>query len=119
MRIINSFGALAYEQTTKLRPGDRTWYSLTKGRKAAKLWTQQFQMITEKEDEKVEKTLLEKSEGCGGSMRAKVVPVVIGALGSVPLKVSLKAQGVDTSISLIQKSASLESARILRGVLEM
>ena len=53
------------------------------------------------------KTLLEKSEGCGGrgGVRAKVVPVVIGALGTVPLrlKVSMKALGVDTSISLIKK----------------
>ena len=54
-------------------------------------------------------------------VRAKVVPVVIGALGTVPLrlKVSLKALGVDISISLIQKSALLGSARILRRVLEM
>ena len=40
-------------------------------------------------------------------MRVKVVPVVIGALRTVPLrlKVSLKALGVDASTSLIQKSA--------------
>ena len=42
-------------------------------------------------------------------VRAKVVPVVIGALGTVPLrlKFSLKAIGVDTLISFIQKISIL------------
>ena len=46
---------------------------------------------------------------------------VLGALGTVPLRLkdNLKDIGVDTSINLIQKSALLGSARILRKVLEM
>ena len=43
------------------------------------------------------------------------------ALGTVPLRLkgNLKDIGNDTSINLIQKFALLESARILRKVLEM
>ena len=50
-----------------------------------------------------------------------VVPIVLGALGTVPLRLkgNLKGLGVDTSITLIQKSALLGSARIRRKVLEM
>ena len=42
------------------------------------------------------------------SVRTKVIPVVVGALGTVPLRLkdNLKAVGVGTSILLIQKSAS-------------
>ena len=44
-------------------------------------------------------------------MKTKVVPIVLGALGTVPmrLKGNLKDTGVDTSITLIQKSALLGS----------
>ena len=54
-------------------------------------------------------------------VKTKVVPIVLGALGTVPLRLkgNLKDIGVDTSITLIQKSALLGSARILRKVLEM
>ena len=54
-------------------------------------------------------------------VKTKVVPIVLGALGTVPLRLkgNLKGIGVDTSITLIQKSALLGSARILRKVLEM
>ena len=51
-------------------------------------------------------------------MKTKVVPIVFGALGTVPLRLKgiLKDIAVDTSITLIQKSALLGSARILRKV---
>ena len=54
-------------------------------------------------------------------VKTKVVPIVFGALGTVPLRLkgNLKGIAVNTSISLIQKSALLGSARILRKVLEM
>ena len=49
-------------------------------------------------------------------MKTKVVPIVLGALGTVPLQMKgkLKGIGVDTSITLIQKSALLGSTRILK-----
>ena len=51
-------------------------------------------------------------------VKTKVVPIVLGALGTVPLRLkgNLKDIGVDTSITSIQKSAMLGSARILRKV---
>ena len=54
-------------------------------------------------------------------VKTKVVTIVLGPLGTVPerLKDNLKGIGVDTSITLIQKSELLGSARILRKVLEM
>ena len=49
-------------------------------------------------------------------VKTNVVPIVLGALGTVLLRLkgNLKGIGVDTSISLIQKSALLGSARIIR-----
>ena len=54
-------------------------------------------------------------------VKTKVIPIELGALGTVPLQLkgNLKDIGVDTSITLIHKSALLGSARVLRKVLEM
>ena len=54
------------------------------------------------------------------TIRTQVLPVVIGALGTVPkrLESNLKRIGTNTSIELIQKTALLGTARILRKVLE-
>ena len=54
-------------------------------------------------------------------VKTKVVPVVLGALGTVPLRLksNLKDIGVDTSITLMQKPALLGSTRILRKVKKM
>ena len=55
-------------------------------------------------------------------VRTKVIRIVVGGLGTIPLslKENLWTIGVDTSIELIQRSIlTLESARILRIVLEM
>ena len=51
----------------------------------------------------------------------KVIPIVVGALGTIPLRLkeNLRTIGVDTSIELIQRCALLGSARILSKVLEM
>ena len=76
----------------------------------------------EKEAEKVEKYQnLARELRRMWEVKTKVVPIVLGALGTVPLRLkgTLKGTGVDTSINLIQKSALLGSARILRKVLEM
>ena len=76
----------------------------------------------EKEAEKVEKFHnLARELRRMWEVKTKVVPIVLGALGTLPLRLkgNLKGIGVDTSITLIQKSALLGSARILRKVLEM
>ena len=54
-------------------------------------------------------------------VRTKVIPMVVGALGTIPprLKENLRTIGVDTSIELIQRFVLLGSARVLRKVLEM
>ena len=53
-------------------------------------------------------------------VRTKVIPIVVGALGIVPLRLkeNLRTIGVDKSIELIQRCVLLGSARILRKVLE-
>ena len=53
-------------------------------------------------------------------VRTKVIPIVVGALGIVllRLKENLRTTGFDTSIELIQRYVLLRSARILRKVLE-
>ena len=54
-------------------------------------------------------------------VRVKMIPITVGALGTIPLKSeeTLRNIGVDTSIELILGSAVLETARILRKVPEM
>ena len=53
--------------------------------------------------------------------RAKVIPIVLGALGTVTRSLSnyIKEIGVKTQIKLIQKSVLLGTARVLRKVLEI
>ena len=53
--------------------------------------------------------------------RTKVVPVVVGALGSVSKKLAghLKQLGIKNRTRTMQKSALLGSAHILRKVLEV
>ena len=78
--------------------------------------------VRENEFEKVEKYQnLARELRRMWEVKTNVVPIVLGALGTVPLRLNgnLKEIGVDTSISLIRKSALLGSARILRKVLEM
>ena len=78
--------------------------------------------VKEKEAEKVEKYQnLARELRRMWEVKTKVVLIVLGALGTVPLRLkgNLKGIAINTSISLIQKSALLGSARILRKVLEM
>ena len=53
--------------------------------------------------------------------KVKVIPVIIGALGTTPkaLPKRLKGIGIDTRIVVLQKTVLLQSARILRQVLEI
>ena len=77
--------------------------------------------IVEKEKEKVEKYQdLRREVARLWNIKAKVVPIVIGALGAVTPNLSkhLVAIGVTTRIELLQKAALLGTARLLRGVLE-
>ena len=77
--------------------------------------------VREKEDEKVEKyqDLAREVRKMWG-VRTKVIPVVVGALGSIPLRLNdnLRAIEVGIPVRLIQRCALLGSARILRKVLE-
>ena len=54
------------------------------------------------------------------NVKTQVIPVVIGALGTMPktLVQWLEKIGIETKISDLQKTAILHSARILRKVLE-
>lgn len=78
--------------------------------------------VRAKDDEKVEKyqdLAREVRKICG--VRTKVIPRVVGALGTIllRLKENLRTVVVDTSIELIQRSVLLGSARVLRKVLEI
>ena len=78
--------------------------------------------VKEKEAEKVEKYQnLARELRRMWEEKIKVIPIVLDALGTVLLRLkgNLKDIGVDTSVTLIQMSALLGSARILRKVLEM
>ena len=77
--------------------------------------------VTTKEDEKIEKY----SELCRElwrlwGVKCRVVPIVVGALGTIPTRFSAHLEMLDINISVetIQKSAILGTARILRKVLE-
>ena len=49
-----------------------------------------------------------------------MIPIVVGALGTIPLRLKENLGiVVDTFIELIQRSALLGTARILRKLLEM
>ena len=61
------------------------------------------------------KILREKFEKCGIDVEAKVIPVVMGALGSVPMNLKKKIEVIDVEIpvKLIQKCAMLGPAKII------
>ena len=54
------------------------------------------------------------------NMNVRVIPIVIGALGTTPkdLHKRLREIGIETKIVELQKTVILHSARILRKVLE-
>ena len=76
--------------------------------------------VRAKEDEKVEKyqDIAREVRKIRG-VRTKVIPIVVGALGTIPLRLkeNLRTIGVDTSTELIQRHVLLGSAKILRKVL--
>lgn len=77
--------------------------------------------VDRKEDEKIEKYRdLCRELGRLWGVRCSVVPVVVGALGTIPkrLKSYMALLDINLSVETIQKSAILGTARILRKVLE-
>ena len=79
--------------------------------------------MKDKELEKVEKYLLLKDEiaKVWHMRKVLVVPVVIGVLGavSVNFKKDMKQIGMKVSLEVIQKTALVGTAKILRKVLSL
>ena len=79
--------------------------------------------VEEKEQEKVEKynDLKREIGRMWGIRKVQVVPVVIGALGSVTKRFDKWNEKLDIQCNFVgmQKTALLGTARILRKVLEM
>ena len=79
--------------------------------------------IGEKENEKVEKyqDLKREIARMWNIRTVQVVPIVVGSLGSVTKSLDkwLRKLNIKISISLLQKTALLGTARILRKVLEL
>ena len=79
--------------------------------------------VEEKEREKEEKYQDLKREigRLWNLKKVEVVPVVIGALGSVTREFDRRIEklGITFSVGVVQKTALLGTARILRKVLEM
>ena len=81
-------------------------------------------------DSKIEEREKDKMKGCNNlkrelkriwDMPVKVIPVVVGALGTTPKKSKQRLSdiGIETRIVELQKTTILYSARILRNVLEV
>ena len=78
--------------------------------------------VNAKEMEKIEKYQdLAREVQKLWNMRTKVIPIIIGALGTTPKKLSerLDDLGIGTRIVELQKTVIIYSARILRKVLEI
>jgi len=78
--------------------------------------------VDEKEKEKIQKYQdLARELKKLWNKNVKVIPVIIGALGTTPsrLRKRLKEIGINTKIVELQKTVLLHSARILRKVLEI
>ena len=78
--------------------------------------------VNAKEVEKIEKYQdLAREVQKLWNMRTKVIPIIIGALGTTPKKLSKRLEdlGIETQIAELQKTAIIYSAKILRKVLEI
>ena len=78
--------------------------------------------IEEKGKEKIEKyqdLRRELQKTC--NVKGKIIPLVVGSLGAIPEQFvnRLKEIGVTAEIGQVQKTVLLETARILRKVLEI
>ena len=78
--------------------------------------------IEEKKKEKIEKYQdLGKELRKIYNMRVKIIPLVVGSLGTIPRQFGnrLKEPGITTEIEQVQKTILLGTARILKKVLEV
>ena len=78
--------------------------------------------IAEKETEKIEKyDEIKREVERLWKVKAKVIPIVLGALGTVTQSLGnyIKEIGVKIQLKLIQKSLPVGTARVLRKVLEI
>ena len=78
--------------------------------------------IEEKEKEKIEKYQdLRRELQKIWNVRVKIIPLVVGSLGAIPKQFGnrLKETGITAEIGQVQKTVLLETARILRKVLEI
>ena len=78
--------------------------------------------VEAKENEKVQKYQdLARELRKLWQVKVKVVPVVVGALGTIPMALEkhLKEIGTSVRVELLQKAALLGTARILRKTLEI
>ena len=78
--------------------------------------------VVEKEEEKIEKYRdLAREVAKLWNVRVKIIPVVIGALGTIPndLEERINEMGISLKTAQIQMSVLLGTARILRKVLEI
>ena len=78
--------------------------------------------MVEKEEEKIEKYRdLAREVAKLWNVRVKIIPVVIGALGTIPndLEERINEMGISLKTAQIQMSVLLGTARILRKVLEI
>ena len=77
-------------------------------------------MVGGKEEEKIEKYRdLAREVAKLWNVRVKIIPVVIGALGTIPndLEERINEMGISLKTAQIQMSILLGTARILRGCL--
>ena len=78
--------------------------------------------VAEKEDEKIDKYRdLAREVSKLWNVKVEIIPVVIGALGTIPklLESRIKDIGISIKTAQIQKPVLLGTARILRKVLEI
>ena len=78
--------------------------------------------VAEKEDEKIDKYRdLARKVSKLWNVKVSIIPVVIGALGTVPtlLESRIKEIGISITTAQIQKTVLLGTARIVRKVLEI
>ncbi len=78
--------------------------------------------VAKKETEKIQKYQDLARELCKiWQVKVKVVPVVVGALGTIPkaLEKHLEEIGTNVRVDLLQKAVLLGTARILRKTLEI
>ena len=77
-------------------------------------------MIEEKEKEKIEKYQdLRRELQKIWNVRVKIISLVVGSLAAIPKQFGSRLKEITAEIEQVQKTVLLETARILRKVLEI